>query len=69
MANLNFELLLLTQNSTYVAQSLHGLSYEVWSTFITKYGTTESSIIILDVSAIIYQSPCRYVVTTSKTGL
>ena len=64
----NFALLLLVQNSTYVAQTLHGLSYEVWSTFITKFGTIESSVLILDISAIIYQSPCCYVVTISRIG-
>ena len=67
----NFELPLLVPNSTYVAQILCGLyiSYKAGSTFVTKFGTIELSILTLDVFAIIYQSPCRYVVTTSKIGL
>ena len=36
---------------------------------MTKFGTTELFILILDMFAIIYQSPCCYVVTTSKIGL
>ena len=43
--------------------------YEVGSTFITKFGTIELFMLILDLSAIIYQSLCCYVVTTSKIGL
>ena len=39
------------------------------STFITKFGTIKLFILILDISAIIHQSPCCYVVTTSKIGL
>ena len=46
----NFELLLLVQNSTCVAQILHGLSYEVRPTFITKFGTTELLILIFNIS-------------------
>ena len=42
-------------------------SYDI--TFITKFGTSELSILILDISAIIHQSPCWYVVTTSNIGL
>ena len=45
----NFELLLLVRNSTYVAQILCGFSYKVWSTFTTKFGTTELFILILDI--------------------
>ena len=37
----NFKLLVLIQNSSYVVQILHGISYEVWSIFITKFGTIE----------------------------
>ena len=47
----NFELPLLVQNSTYVAQIWCGLSYKVWSTFITKFGTTELFILILNIVA------------------
>ena len=66
----NFEVPLLGRNSTYVAQILCGLSYKVWPTFITKFGTIDLFIIILDIPlAIIHQSPCCYVVTTSMIGL
>ena len=69
MAVSNFELPLLVQNSTYVAQSLRDVSYKVWSTFIAKFGTIQLDILSLDISGIIHQSPCCYVVTTSKIGL
>ena len=55
--------------STYVAQLLCGLSYKIWSTFITKFGIIELLIVISDISAIIHESPCYYVVTTSEIGL
>ena len=45
------------------------LSYKELSIFIAKFGTTELFILILDLSAIIRQSPCCYVVITSKIGL
>ena len=48
----NFELLLLVQNSIYVAQILHGLSYMVSYTFRTKSGTIKLSILILDMSSL-----------------
>ena len=62
------ELPLFVRNSTYVAQILSFLSYNVRSTLKTKFGTIELFLLILDISAIIYQSPCCYVVTTSKIG-
>ena len=52
--------------STYVAEILCGISYKVCSTFIRKFGTIKLFILILDVFAIIQQSPCCHVVTTSK---
>ena len=52
-----------------MAQILCGLSYKVSSTFITKFGTIELFILILDISAVIHQSPCCYVVTTSIIDL
>ena len=52
-----------------MAQILCGLSHKVLSTFITKFGTSEVSVLILDISTIIRQSLGRYVVTTSKIGL
>ena len=51
-----------------MAEILRGFSYKVRSTFITKFGTTELFILILE-DTIIHQSPCCYVVTTSKIGL
>ena len=45
----NFELPLLLRNSTYVVQILCRLSYEVWSTFITKFAIIELFIVILDI--------------------
>ena len=45
----NFELPSLVRNSTYVAQTLCGLSYKVWSPIITKFGTTELFNLILDI--------------------
>ena len=65
----NFELPLLVPNSTNVAQILCDLSYKVWSTLITKFGTIELFSLFFDLFAIIYQLPCCYVVTTSKIGL
>ena len=52
----NFELLLLVQNSTYLAQILCCLSYKVRSTFITKFGTTELFVVMFDIFTIIHQS-------------
>ena len=49
--------------------NLWSYSYKVQFTFITKYGTIKLFILILEISAIIHQLPCCYVVTTSKTGL
>ena len=65
----NFELPLLVRHSTHASQILCGLSYKVWSFFITKCGTTDLFILILDITAIIHQSTCCYVVTTSKIVL
>ena len=36
---------------------------------VTKFGNIEVSIFILDISAIIHQLPCCYVVRTSIIGL
>ena len=51
----NFELLLLVRNSSYEAQILRGISYNVVSTFITKFETTGLFILILYVSAIVHE--------------
>ena len=50
----DLELLLLVRNSTYVDQVLCCLGYKVWSTFITKFGTIELFIFILDISPPLY---------------
>ena len=63
MAVSKFQLSFLVRNSTCVTQILRGLSYKVGSTFRTKFGAIELCILILDISAIIHQSPCCYVVT------
>ena len=36
--------------------------------FYNEFGTTELSILILDIATIIHQWPCCYVVTISKIG-
>ena len=36
---------------------------------ITKFGTIELFVLILDISAITHQLPCCYIMTTSKIGL
>ena len=52
---------ILIRNPTYVAQILCDI--------ITKFGNVKLFIFILDMSAIIHQSPRCCVVTTSKIGL
>ena len=69
----DFELPLLIRNSitqshTEFTQILHCLSYKLQSTFITKFGTIELFVLILDISASIQQWPYYYAVTTSKIG-
>ena len=46
---------LFVQNSTYVVQILCSLSYRVWSTFITKFRTTNFLILTRDIPVIIHQ--------------
>ena len=45
----NFELPSLVRNVSYMAQILRGLSYEVSSASITKFGTIESFILNLNI--------------------
>ena len=59
---------ILIWNSTYVGQILCDINYTVCSTFITTFRTIKLFILILDISVIIHQSPCCYVVTISKIG-
>ena len=65
----NFELPLIVENSVDMAQLLQGLSCKIGSTFLPTFEAVEVFILILNIFAIIHQSPCRYVVTTPKIGL
>ena len=67
--SLNFQGSSFNKNITDMAQILQSLSYIECSIILLKITTFSSFILILGISAIMDQTACCYVVTTSEIGL